>query len=214
MPPNWETALVNRWRENFDNFDIAQERTKIVRFCQKRGIQFEDIMEAMEREPMMRWYFVKDPKKQNIYERVAAEYLRAMELVINFRHLTSRELLLAGGMTMGTNEARQRGADPRAKSIDFRWTTGTHTVFASHKYTEESGGAQDNQYRDLLDFMEEARRSTAPDVVFIAIADGPFYDTQDERLNCRRIDCLRSRGSRRVFAGRIDDVPDILAGLD
>lgn len=213
MPPDWEAELVGRWRSNFDSFDVVEESKKIASFCKRRGIPVADIMAAMEREPMMKWLFVKDPKRQNFYECVAAEYIRGMDLVSGFRHLATREMLLAGGMTMGTVEARERGADPRAKSIDFAWTTGQYEVLASHKYTEESGGAQDNQYRDLLEFVEEARRSTATDRAFIAIADGPFYDMQDGRLGGKRIDCLRARCTGRVFAGRIDDVPDILASL-
>ena len=213
MPPDWEAELIKRWMQNFKEFEIKPKSKKMVKYCKARGIPINDMMDAINREPMMKWLFVKDPKKQNIYECIAAEYLQGMDMISDFRHLPNRDLLLAGGMLISSKEAEKRGADAKAKSIDFTWKTKKYTVYASHKYTNEPGGAQDNQYRDLVEFIEEAGRSNVTDAVFIAIADGAYYDSYDSRLKCKRIDCLRRKGSGRVFAGRIDDVPSILAGL-
>ena len=84
-------------------------------------------------------------------------------------------------------------------------------MYATHKYTLDGGGAQDNQYMDLHAFINETNQSRAPQAIFIAIADGPYYGTRDTLRNATRIEALRQAANgKTVFAGRSIDVPGIL----
>lgn len=49
---------------------------------------------------------------------------------------------------------------PKAKTIDFEWDYKGYKIYASHKYTKDRGGAQDNQYKDLQEFIRQCREST------------------------------------------------------
>ncbi len=62
-----------------------------------------------------------------------------------------------------------------SKTIDFEWNTGTIKCYASHKYTKNSGGAQDNQYKDIRNFMKNIRDNNTPNILFFAICDGNYY---------------------------------------
>ena len=67
------------------------------------------------------------------------------------------------------------------KSIDFVWNCGNLTFYASHKYKEISGGAQDNQYKDIQDFLNHARDCNEKNTMFLAICDGDYYLQKDSK---------------------------------
>ena len=69
------------------------------------------------------------------------------------------------------------------KSIDFEWNTKEFKIYASHKYTEMNGGAQDNQYKDIQDFLHHARDCNQKNVLFLAICDGDYYLQKDSKTN-------------------------------
>ena len=115
---------------------------------------------------------------------------------------------------MTRKELTQRGGNPAAKTIDFQWQTGKYTVYATHKYTKESGGAQDNQYSDLHLFIKEANESHSSDDAFVAIADGPYYNLPNTIRGATKIESLRQASNKRnVFACTMDDLSKLLARL-
>ena len=106
------------------------------------------------------------------------------------------------------------GATAQAKTIDFFWKTGDLIVYASHKYTKSSGGAQDNQYKDLKDFISEANHSNLPKTIFLAIADGSYYSSKDSESGVSKLQRLKDLANRRnVFALTIAELERFLGSL-
>ena len=112
-------------------------------------------------------------------------------------------------------EKRRKGHASSTKTIDFKWRLGDKTVFASHKYPKESGGAQENQYQDLRAFVAEANHSLQPSQLFIAIADGEHYQRRDSEAQTSRLERLKqeANNSKGVYACSIDELPALLARL-
>jgi hypothetical protein len=71
--------------------------------------------------------------------------------------------------------------DKPAKSIDFYWKTRDEMnkeieCYAFHKYIEESGGAQDNQFFDIKNCIEKGRSSSPnPRLMIFFICDGEYF---------------------------------------
>lgn len=207
---DYEAALRDAYRRNYESENLSE--AKIQSFASLSGVPAAVIRDKTKTDGLFRWAFVLDPKKQNFYERYAAVHIRAMPGVREFEQLPNNKLGIAGGMVISVSEGKARGANPESKTIDFAWKHGDLTYYASHKYTKDAGGAQGNQYKDLQDFLAEANKSTAPGSVFLAIADGPFYDGQNGKRGMTRMDNLnRIANNRNVFALTIDDLAEFMA---
>ena len=204
--PDFEGAYKRALAENHRKFDPRSSMKRIRSFAERAGVPVTDIVLRAEKDPIFRWAIVKDPKRQNVYEKEAARWLKALPSVTAFQSHRAAAAAAPGPAGLGS--------DILARNVDFSWRTGSYRVYAAHTYTHDSGGMQGRQYDALHSFIGEANKSTDPDRIFIAIADGPFYGTKGGRGNPTRIDALRaSANGRTVFAGRSADVPDILSGL-
>ena len=206
--------MQKAWRRNYESFNLKDAAEKIKTFVKRTGIDKDEVEAKIRNDTLFRWCFVKDPKRQNFYEDLAAEHIKGLGGVRNFVRLPNSAKSICSGLVMDRDELKKRGGNPKAKTIDFEWETGRYRVYASHKYTNESGGAQDNQYKDLHEFIKEANESNSADSVFVAIADGAYYDTRNEIRGLSKIQSLkRSADGRRVFACTIDELPEVLAAL-
>ena len=130
--------------------------------------------------------FSKDPKKQNIYERVALKWIESISKVTDARK-PPRMLLLETGMIVSARQYAQQGGQkaPNTKSIDFTWQFRGVRFFATHKYTKDSGGAQDSQYQELERFVINGRdfsgQYEGQKTVLLALGDGPYFLAHDGR---------------------------------
>lgn len=152
-------------------------------------------------------HFATDPKRQKLHEKAAAIWLSEMHEVERFETLPSSG---KGSLYVAMDGEIQegRGRAP-GKSLDFRWITGGKTCVASHKYTEQEGGAQDQQFNEMLELLKRFRNCAQTDYVLIVIVDGAYYTEKkmQQLQNLIRSDKLRS------FAVHIEQVPKILAEL-
>ena len=188
--------------------DVAD---KIKTFSEKAGIDEDKIKQRIHDDDIFRLVFVKDPKRQNIYELEAARWLRQQPGIDKFRRLGRSDREDCARRVIPKDELRKKGGSTVAASLDFKWTTRGHTVYAAHTYTLESGGMQGRQYKALHAFIDEANKSSAQHTIFIAIADGPYYGTRDGAHGFTRMGALRQAANgKTVFAGRSADVPKIL----
>lgn len=209
--PDFDGAYGRAWERNCAEFKLAEAAKHIKRFSEKTGIDEVEIRQKIMADATFRMVFVKEPKRQKIHEKEAACWLRQQPGVGNLQRLGPRDRAACAGRVIPRANPSKRGGSTAATSLDFRWTTRDHTVYAAHKYTFEGGGAQNNQYRELHAFIDEANASKAPRTMFIAIADGPYYDTRGGTGSATRMDELRQAANgRTVFAGRSVDVPGIL----
>ncbi len=205
--PNYERAFISAIRKNLDQV-LAQLKArnkgllkKIHTFTSRFGFFPKDVIKKIQNDLMFRAFFAKDPAKQKIHENIAAEFIASLPGVKKFNHLGNAELFVLRGGVLSRDEYKKSGATTKAKTIDFCWLVGKKTVYASHKYTRSSGGAQDNQYADLQEFIREANESNLPNTYFLAIADGDYYKTNDSTAGVSKLNRLKRLANKRnVFA--------------
>lgn len=209
--PDFEGAYRRALDENYRKFDPLSSMDRIQSFADRAREPVHNIAHKANTDPVFRWAIVKDPKRQNVYEKEAARWLKTLPSVSSFR---SHRAAKQAGAAAAVPGLTVQGSAVLARNVDFSWRTGSCTVHAAHTYTHDSGGMQGRQYDVLRSFIDEANKSTDPKRIFIAIADGRFYGMKGRNGNLTRIGALRARANgRTVFAGRSADVPAILSKL-
>lgn len=181
-PPDWEGEENKRWRKNADDVPRQVDEgemgmmKRVRTYCTRFGYAVVDVIRKIHGDAMFAAHFTKDPKKQVMHENIAADYLRNLPLVGD-----DFEMLPNGGdgaLCINANGEFRHGKGKSAqdtKTLDFCWTTGNVKCWASHKYTKESGGAQDHQFKDQKRFLENFRKHKGERVAFFAICDGAYY---------------------------------------
>ena len=102
--------------------------------------------------------FCKDPGKQNISEKLAIEVLGVKKLPSQGKNC----------IRFNDNGDIVSTSSGNTKSADFMYGE----YYATQKYTDGEGGAQDNQRNDVIDFLK--RGSIKHKVA--AIVDGVYWD--------------------------------------
>lgn len=124
----------------------------------------EEVKEAILTNIIVASKFCKDPGKQNISEKLAAE-------VLGLKKLPSQQKNCIRFNDDGDIVWESRG---NTKSADFI----LNGYYATQKYTDAEGGAQDNQRNDVIDFLK--RGSIKYKVA--AIVDGSYWDKYRDDL--------------------------------
>ena len=201
---------AERWRLKMENSrKMALSETAIETYCEQTGYDLVDVRRKIRNDEMFRWFFVVDPIRQNVHEKTAIRHIDAIHGVTGFRKYGTNEMFIVNGGIVAKNDLR--GMRPSCKSLDFTWQYGGRTFYAYHKYTKTGGGHQDNQYKDLQDFINAANQSQDRDVVFVAIADGGYYDTLNGHAGVsklRRLDDMTNHST--TFVAQIDTLEDLL----
>ena len=212
----YEKAVSQAWKK-----DIAQVRDllsandqkllyKIQSASHRWNMPVYEIKESTANDKVAAAHFAVDPSKQKIHEKTAAEFIRNLDGVVDFNHLPNKALYVSNGVPITGDELKTY---PTAKTIDFKWQYGTFKIYASHKYTHDSGGSQGNQYKDLQAFVRACYGSMNSKLRFIAIADGPFYQEYNSRANKTRLDNLQSMCTPQIRACTIYDLKEVLDTL-
>ena len=161
-----ENFIILRKEVN-KNWVINKIESFIDRYDLKDNYSVKDIQEKIMNDDLFAWQFIKEPGRQNISENVVADFISKLPTVSDFKNLSSSSnLFLYDGEISNT---RREGI----KSIDFIWETNGRKIYATQKYTNEAGGAQDNQYNDILTFLINTVKNDTN--FFIAIVDGNYY---------------------------------------
>lgn len=151
-----------------DNFDIPEsEIFDIISGCTDKRIK----------ELFIAVRFSKNPKRQNIYENIIYDYLRENNRdVVKLRSSGPESVYLTiNGLSIGGPDHTDS-----TKSLDFYEAVSDREIYYYHKYTESEGGGQSNQYNDLKTFVRLAEKyckNHQDFMIFVAVADGPFYDS-------------------------------------
>lgn len=236
QPFDYESRVKEAVRKNqadvvklFNELSLASMKTqqdqlykRLETYAKNVEHPLEEIYQIAKTTPAFAKNFALDPKKQNIYEDLAYGRILNMDAVSNpYRppaggknslviEKSSRKLMLRSKVAKGS---------PTTKSVDFVWQAGGALWFASHKYTLEGGGAQDNQFKDLCTYLEYSPHD-APKIdpetfayseeglpaYFVALADGAYYNNTGAS-KIKRIDEIKaySNGSTK-FACPVDDL--------
>lgn len=118
----------------------------------------EEIKEAILNNVIVASKFCKDPGKQNISEKLAEKVLGIPKQSAQGKNC----------IRFNDNGDIVWQSAGNTKSADFIW----NGYYATQKYTQGSGGAQDNQRNDVIDFLK--RGSIKYKVA--AIVDGDYWD--------------------------------------
>lgn len=186
-PPDYEAIIQQQWQHNaaevrkdLEN-NIRNLREKIHNYATKFHVHPDDIRRKIETDILFANCFAKDPTKQTSHEQIAAHYISRLPFVNNFRKLPvngKEAFYVAEGGEIMAGTARQG----HIKTLDFTWQTNDFTCFATHKYTKNSGGAQDNQFADVLGTMHRWSKGNAqPNTVLFAILDGKYFTSEKMR---------------------------------
>ena len=218
--PDFEKEFIQAIRANLLEVIIQLDagdknlRKKIDTFSSRFKFLKSEVEKKIREDNMFRAVFSKDPGKQKIHENIAARFIEKLPQVSDFNQLSHNGLQLLGGTVISRKDARIGGGVSRAKSIDFTWNSSVYKIYAAHKYTKNSGGAQDNQYRDLQVFIREANDSNLKNTVFLAIADGGYYQMNDSETGTTKLQRLKRLANKEnVFAMPIDELESFLVEL-
>jgi hypothetical protein len=178
-------------RSEIDNPDFV---LKIKNHAEKFNREPSEIREKIMTDDMYAEIFAKDPSKQNIYEKLAADYISKLKYISDFKNLPNNaKIFVCDGVIVNK---RQNDV----KSIDFYFKVGNKNIYVSHKYIKATyGGAQDNQYNDVRNFLKNCNKINSGDDYFISICDGPYFESKIKILN-------NDFGSKNVIAMGIDDL--------
>ena len=151
-------------REEINN-NWVQE--KILSYCKRQGDCFSkaEVEKQILDNDIVASFFAKDPSKQNITEKLVEEILKIEKLPAVGKNCV--RFMQDGTIT------NKPGVDV-SKSADFK----DGEFYYTQKYTHEGGGAQDNQYNDVVDFLIEGSKKNKVG----AILDGEYWEDKRNEL--------------------------------
>lgn len=152
-------------QELISNIKAEEYQYKIQRFAEKFGYDAKVVEQKILQDEMFACTFIKDPKKQNLTEKLVGELL----------HLT--KLPASGSQCIRFNQDGELVSCNKgdvSKSADFV----IDGVYYTQKYTREPGGAQDNQYNDVRDFLVKGSKKYKVG----AIVDGAYWEEKRKQL--------------------------------
>lgn len=177
---DYETAYKNALEENIKEVrDLVLSRDekmlfKMSNYSKKFDIPFKLLEHKILQDNLYANIFIKDPSKQSLHQRTAAKYIESITEVVNFMQLPAA----GSDACYVCNDGIVRKGDVNkglTKSIDFYWEYDDCVYYAAHKYTKDEGGAQDNQFNDLCNFLINASHSKSEKIYYLAIGDGDYY---------------------------------------
>ena len=183
-PPDWDAEAQAMWRKNAKEVprQVTEKERGMMRrvrtYCGRFGYGMRKVIAKIRDDKMFAACFSKDPGKQGMHEAIAAEYLREEKGISNFKILPKTgemaAYIKANGSIVSGGERPEGAFD--SKSLDFSWKTAGVVCYASHKYTHEGGGAQNHQFKEQKQFLQNFKKHADKRVAFFAICDGQYYN--------------------------------------
>lgn len=211
MPLNYEEKWREEYRRNVESLpqEIRDGKhiDKIKNFCELHGFDSQEVIEKILNDQVVAACFATDPNTQNLYQEIAADFIKKISSVKWLAGPVTGLYVIQGKVLSPNTETTLS----QKKSIDFHWMYGDKHIYAMHKFTKHSGGAQKKQYGDLQTFLEDGSKVSDPNCVFISIADGPYYQKPFSRTDkTTRIKHLKSIEGERIHACEIDDLENLM----
>lgn len=224
MQIDYKKIRLEKYRENRDNvlkdIDTPEMKLKIANWANLHSFTEEEVRAQILTNEMFRCLFAKDPSKQNFAENAFRDFLKNISGAMNVRKLpgVGKNALYIkedGSVIQGLELEKDSLTEYNSsKSIDFNfdWKSKTdafYKIYITHKYTNEEGGAQDNQYEDAKKFLKNAKNNNDKNSIFLAILDGEYY------LNHSRLDVpnLHYGVENKILAMTSDHIEGFLNSL-
>ncbi len=149
----WVEIKIKNYLERFPFLDLT----------------YEDVVNEIMSNDLVASFFAKDPNKQNITEKTIANIIKNLNFVSNFQNYNSKtEIFVVNGEIVNK---RALGV----KSMDYSFVSKNITYYVTQKYTKGKGGSQDNQFHDVVSFLQNCKNNKLTDTAFLAIVDGDYY---------------------------------------
>jgi hypothetical protein len=139
----------------------------------------KELKEKIIQDDIVASFFSKDPSKQNISEKYIAKVVSSINGISNFKNLPSSTNLYVYKGELVELKDRPIGV----KTVDYIFEYKNETFVCCQKYTKEEGGHQDNQFNDVVAFLENSKELKNYKV--ICLLDGNYYN--EERINKLKI---------------------------
>jgi hypothetical protein len=157
-----------QWQKNIDdvkyNADVKADKLmyRLSRHIEKTGlsISVDELCERVKTDDLVASFFCCDPKRQNICEIMQIDYMKY--LGFNIKKSTIRI------------DKSKKSKYP-IKSIDVE----IDDKYGMLKHIDENGGAQDNQYNDLINFCNYADDEK---ILYYVVISGAYF-TPKKLLN-------------------------------
>lgn len=184
-----------------------EERERVAVQARTRGVDVNEALRGVCASPYA-WYSMVLPStsRQNYYEKVLVNYLRRCGLAVNdLPNGGKNSKYMVGGVV---HTKATLAASPKTKTIDLEMLGDPNFYFVA-KHTTGSGGGQDNQFRDALNFISQQNAMNKDKLVLVL--DGDYYQSPFLRFPTR-IDYVRnliteSGLSGNTWAGTYSEVP-------
>lgn len=189
------------------------------KYAEEHGVSLSYVRYKKRTDTDFLLLFAKNPTRETIHQTYAIDEIKkSLPYFSSFRALPAggkNALYVISGEISG-QEARKK-TKRAVKSIDAEGviTAGGKDIriYFSLKYTKDEGGAQDNQYGDLITFLKEGAKSKEKDVFFIAIADGEYYrkrETKYAEKEESRLEYLNTAFGPRCRAASLENLEAVI----
>ena len=160
------------------NRDTKALHTKIANHAARFAESWTtaELVDRIIEDDLVASFFAKDPKRQNKSE---ASVVSKFQL-----HNREIESLPNGGpnsITVYEGKIHKGERINGCKSVDFR----LNNWLCGHKTTDSRGGAQDNQFNDLCEFIKQAViycERNQDEWKFAALCDGNYYTPEKRQF--------------------------------
>jgi len=166
--------------ENFDNLPLTMDdrvKERITNWCKKFDFPLSLAIYNYSIYEGFRFFWVIDPKKQDVAQIAFKNFITMIYGDGSIEQLDSSNntsKYCFGGAVL--DKSVVKNVESETKTIDFKMTDLTgRNIWIYHKRTSGNGGAQDNQFADVISFLKQASKSRDPMNVFIAVVDGTYY---------------------------------------
>lgn len=155
-------ARIKNVEEVRKDIDKSWVKEKINKYLDEMDhiISYEEVRQSILNDFVSASYFMKPPGKQNISENLCAQILNLKKLSPSGNNCIRFD--------DNGNIVHDSDSGKNTKSADFYY----NGYYMTQKYTNESGGSQDNQRNDVIDFL---KRGSIKNKVG-AIVDGYYWD--------------------------------------
>jgi hypothetical protein len=158
-------------RSKIENFRMNKMTNE-----EREEYSVEDIMKKINEVSLLRCLFRKDPCKQSIHENSQIQWIK-MNKYEDIEKLPSN----LHGVYLEKSELKKRTTTNRVKNgtKTFDAYIPSRKIYVVLKYSTTEGGAQDNQYRDVENFITQIngyfQENKNSDYTFEFYLDGKYY---------------------------------------
>jgi hypothetical protein len=173
--------------------ELSKTQVKKIESHAKRfGHTVEEVFQIVLKNEVAYFAIVgKNPGRMDYYEKALVEFLIKQPQISrvkklpksgkNAKHIWRGEILVGGG---------KRG-DVKSLDLEVEFQNG-NIVYVVHKFTQEGGGAQDNQYREAKAALAQVRLpSGKAKVNLAAVLDGDYYTKTSAKKQLSKIEATK-----------------------